>query len=707
MTFVRIEMSVATTEKTQVVTPTKPFAPANHANSSFRPDIQGLRAIAVGVVLLYHAGVPVFGGGFIGVDVFFVISGFLITGGLLRSSLRDGRIDLADFYAKRVRRILPAATVVLLFTAVVTLTILPMTRWRDIGQDIFSSAFYVANWNFAAATNYLNADKPASPLQHFWTLSVEEQFYVLWPLIMILALWLATRSAAGEDATREPRIRRNLEIGVWFVIASSLAASISLTATDPSPAYFVTTTRLWELGIGAAIAIYANRLERIGDRLGYLLGMLGIGAILLAAVWFTADTPPFPGTAALLPTLGAAAVIVGGMSGRATRGVGAFLSVRPMRWVGDLSYSLYLWHWPLIVLGTYLAGGTLNPCLGIGIVLASFVPAWLSYRVVESPFREWSLLKRHVSAALQIGLALMLTAALVGAMLVSLPRQFSAGVEEPEGAQALMEDPAAGAPTEKASPFVPSLSEVDEDLPQIYADGCTDSSQTDPTDPCVYGDVTSDTTVALVGDSHAAQWFPALEKIATEHGWRLEIYTKSSCPFVTTPLLDKHDRPNTDCSEWNAQLREELTGENKPDYAIVSSYGYDDAAEKSVADGLAETWQAVIDAGVDLTVLVDPPAARLDVPECVATNLDSLSECTLPGDSGNPGGAPAQLEAAAKVDATTVDMSELVCPDEECSPIIGDVLTFRDRQHLTATYVETLTEPLEDALRQESSLPLD
>ncbi|KAB1644165.1 acyltransferase family protein [Gulosibacter chungangensis] len=677
--------------------------------AAFRPDLQGLRAIAVGVVLLYHAGIPLFSGGFIGVDVFFVISGYLITTGLLRSSLREGRIHLADFYAKRVRRILPAATLVLLFVGVMTLTVLPMTRWQSIGQDLIGSALYVANWNFAAGTDYLNADRAASPLQHFWTLSVEEQFYLVWPVIMIIGLWSAKRQSQrrAEPVADPERIRRYFQWGVWLIILPSLAWSVYETAVNPSPAYFHTTARLWELGIGAAVAIYATRLARISDRFGYLLGALGMGAILTSAVWFSAQAPAFPGAAAMLPTLGAAAVIVGGMAGRASTGIGYWLSLGPMRWVGDLSYSLYLWHWPLIVLATFWLGGELNPWAGLVVVTISFLPAWLSYHFVETPFRNWRLLKTRISSALQLGAAMMLGSAMVGASLNAIPAQYAVSAQDVAGAEALVSDPNAGEPIQHASAFAPSFGEVADDLPALYADGCGESSPAAVAKPCIYGDPDGDTTVALVGDSHAAQWFPALEPIAKQQGWRLEIYTKSSCPFATVSVLDGHDQRNSGCDDWNDQVTEALTGERKPNHVIVSSYGYRTVNDESYADGLAQAWQTVLDAEIELTVLVDPPAAGIDVPECVATHLDSLNSCTLPQGQGNSGGADAQLEAATEVDVSTVDMSELVCPEDECSPIIGDVLTFRDQHHLTATYVTTLTEPLEAALREDSTLPLD
>lgn len=392
-----------------------PSKPAVKAGSGFRPDIQGLRAIAVGLVLLYHAGLTWLPGGYVGVDVFFVISGFLITGMLVRQSLQKGRIDLADFYARRIRRILPAATAVLIFIAIVTLVLLPRTRWESIGTEIVGSALYLVNWVFADGTDYLDAGSAASPLQHFWTLAVEEQFYIVWPALLIGMLWLANRGAKrqSDPDAQSARIRRFLQIVVGLVMVPSFIWSIYYTQTHPAPAYFVTTTRLWELAIGAAIAIFLVYLEKIPHRVGYILQGGGLVAILAAGIFFT-DATAFPGYAALLPTLGAAGVIIGGMSGRATQGFAVVLNVRPMRWVGDLSYSLYLWHWPLIIFATYIFDGKLPVWIGLLVVVLAIIPSWLSYRYIEQPFRDWQRLKEKSASALRAGASLMVATAACG-----------------------------------------------------------------------------------------------------------------------------------------------------------------------------------------------------------------------------------------------------------------------------------------------------
>src|SRR5699024_6178862 len=462
------------------------------------------RAVAVGLVLLYHAGLPLFPGGYVGVDVFFVISGFLITGMLVRQSMKHGKIDLADFYARRIRRILPAATIVLAFVAVGTLLILPRTRWDEIGTEIIASAFYVVNWVLAGGTDYLNAEEAASPLQHFWTLAVEEQFYIIWPALLIGLLWIAARTSARHDDVdaRKQRIQRFLQVGVVIAIVPSFIWSVYYTQANPAPAYFVTTTRLWEIAIGAAIAIYAVQLQKLPHKLGYALQGGGLIAILCAGLFYTESTM-FPGYAALLPTLGSAGVIIGGMSGRATRGFAVVLNTKPMRWIGDLSYSLYLWHWPLLVFAAYLADGELRIRYGLLIVFLAIIPSWISYRYIEEPFRHWQRLKEKTGSALRAGASLMVTTSVMGiAVLIIGYQSASNSVDpsiagEPMGAEVVELDAAALEPVDQVSVMTPDVTAVGDDVADVYAEGCHVDNTATEFDPCIYGNPDSDYVVAI------------------------------------------------------------------------------------------------------------------------------------------------------------------------------------------------------------------
>jgi len=681
-----------------------------------------LRAVAVGLVLLYHAGLPFLPGGYVGVDVFFVISGFLITGMLVRQSMEHGRIDLADFYARRIRRILPAATVVLAFSAIVTLLVLPRTRWEAIGTEIIASAFYVVNWVFAGGTDYLNAENAASPLQHFWTLAVEEQFYILWPALLIALLWLASSRNKTHVSleSRNARIQVLLQVAVGLVIVPSFIWSIYYTAANPAPAYFVTTTRLWEIAIGAAIAIFAIHLQKIPHSLGYLLQGCGLLAILLAGLFYTENTA-FPGYAALLPTLGAAGVIVGGMNGRATRGFAVILNVRPMRWIGDLSYSLYLWHWPLIVFATYLSDGELRIRYGLLVVILAIVPAWLSYRYIEEPFRHWQRLKEKSARALRAGASLMATTSLIGIAVLVTSNQFastsdmSASSGEPMGAEVIEIDPHALEPVNQVTSMTPDVTEVDNDVADVYSDGCHIDLVSAEFAPCVYGNPDSNYVVAIVGDSHAAQWIPALQKIATAHDWRLETYTKSACALNTVAVIAS-DVYYESCYEWGQNILDHFASPEGPDHVIASASSHKAATQADVPEGVRtgdisegyeDAWTEIQDADVGLTVILDTPRPRFDVPECIAENETNLKNCVADrSEAIAASGYEDMLKAAEDADSETVDMTDFLCSSEDCAPVVGGVIVWRDGHHITSTYVETLAGSLERKLREESTIQL-
>lgn len=671
------------------------------------------------MVLLFHAGAPFLPGGFVGVDVFFVISGFLITGMLVRQSFEAGRIDLADFYARRVRRILPAATLVLLVTVFCTWLILPRTRWESIGEEAVGSALYFVNWIFAANTDYLNADSAESPLQHFWTLAVEEQFYIVWPLLLVLLLlivrWLAHSPHLPQSPSmHQVRTRRLVEVGVILMVLPSLAWSIYYTSAEPAAAYFVSTTRLWELGVGAAIAVWAGHLSRLPELMGRCLQIGGLIAIVVAGLTFSSETV-FPGYAALLPVLGAAAVIVGGMAGRDVGGPAQLLNTAPMRWVGDLSYSLYLWHWPLLVFATYLMGEDLRFRYGLLVVLFAFIPAWMSYTYVETPFRDWTLVKESVSRALRAGAALMAVSVLAGlALLVSLGSLFgsySRGLEGPAGAELLAQDHAEGRVVDQAGDFVPAVEEAADDNPGLFDLGCHQEESHYEVVPCVFGDEDSDYVVALVGDSHAAQWLPALEPIAEEQSWRLESYTKSSCPYNGV-ALELRGSFYEECYVWGQALTEELTGAGAPDHVVTSASRYssaeevgDGAATGGVSSGYVSAWGELEKRGVPVTVILDTPRTDMNSPECVAENLLTLTACAVDKETAlTNSGYPALETAAEEAGIEPVDMTDMICPEKECPPIIGGVLVYRDSNHITATYSATLSGVLETELRNHGAL---
>ena len=370
----------------------KPLPARTGKPSKFRPDIQGIRTIAVLSVLLYHAGLPWLPGGFVGVDIFFVVSGFLITGGIVKELQEHGRFSLKDFYIRRMARILPAATVTLVATVAATWLLLPETRWGQIGREAFASGLYFVNWLFAeSAVDYLAQDQAPSPLQHFWSLAVEEQFYIVWPLLLMLVAWLALRSKVG--------LRKGLFTALALIAVPSFAWSIYYTNANPGGAYFVTTTRMWELAVGAGLAILMSKSHAPSKLLASVVGWSGLAAVLAAAVIFTGALP-FPSYTALLPVLGTAALIWGGQV--ADSGPARLLSLAPMVWVGGISYSLYLWHCPLLVITAALVG-ELSPAAGLLVVIAAMLPAWSSTRKTNHSGRTRCRSGHWSSNAIRLG----------------------------------------------------------------------------------------------------------------------------------------------------------------------------------------------------------------------------------------------------------------------------------------------------------------
>ena len=366
------------------------------AAKEFRPDIQGLRAVAVALVVLDHAHLPFVGGGFVGVDVFFVISGFLITGLLLKDAATNRQVRFSRFYARRAARILPAATTVILVTAVASLMILHFAQARSVLVDSLWSVLFAANYHFAqAGTNYF-ASSLVSPLQHYWSLSVEEQFYVVWPALLALVAfgprrWHRHRVHANETTTALPLGRIALVLA--GLGAASLLFSIHETSVNPSGAYFSTVARVWELVVGGLLALALPALRRLRTRTRAVLSWLGLVAILAATMLFTSRTA-FPGYAALVPVFGAAAVLVGGI-GSPRAGAHRLLSMRAFRFVGDISYSLYLWHWPILIIGAAAIGAPTTLAQRVLLVTLAVLVSSVSFYAIERPIHHSRALISH------------------------------------------------------------------------------------------------------------------------------------------------------------------------------------------------------------------------------------------------------------------------------------------------------------------------
>ena len=676
-------------------------------DSSFRPDIEGLRAVAIGVVLLYHAGLRFVPGGFIGVDVFFVISGFLITGVLLRELRREGRISLSRFYARRVRRLLPAATLVLLTTSLLVLTLGSPSQRRTFAGDIAASALSVVNWRFAGrSVDYQAEGIGASPVQHFWSLAVEEQFYVVWPLIMVVAgiaalrfRWNAPRLAVGA---------------LWAVLVTSLCWSVIATLDEPARAFFVTTTRLWELGIGAMLAAAVPMLRRLQRLPAMALGWVGLATVGGAALVFD-DSLVWPGAVALVPTLGTAAVIAAGSSDPAWAPL--VLRWKWVVWIGGLSYSLYLWHWPLLIAAEW-QWGALGPRVGLVIVLCAFVPAWLSYRLVENPVRRSTSLAASSRLALSLGAALAASSVVVALVVGSVRPATSsslvvAGADE-LGARSLHVDGVAVSGIDsdlRSSAYTPAAEDARDDLPAAYADGCNLDQRTAELRGCVYGDPSGDTRIVLTGDSKAAQWSDALAVVSERQGIALDVATKSACPFAHAPVLDGQGEPYDSCLEYGDALEADMLAD-PPDVVVVSQgapRALDQRGEWSMdvmVDALAQRWSRLEAAGVDVVVLmdnpspVDLPAGDGQVPDCLLEYPEDFAACAFDREEGMSRSSEPTLRAALQrvPVADSLEMADALCDEDSCPPVIGETLVYRQGTHVTNTYAVSAAGILESRL---------
>lgn len=665
-----------------------------------RPEIQALRAAAVMVVVLFHLWPEVLTGGFIGVDVFFVISGFLITDHLLREVDRSGRIALSKFWARRARRLLPASLLVLLVSAIGVLIWVPQVFWMQFFREAVASALYVENWVLAAdSVDYLAANNVATAAQHYWSLSVEEQFYLVWPLLILAAVWIAGRS---ERVGRRPAIALTLGL----VTASSLAYSVIATSTSPASAYFVTPTRAWEFGLGGLLACLPALAGGGLVTIRIVAAWLGWAAILFASVTYSSATP-FPGSAALVPVLGTAAVIWAGAPDRSwapTRLVG----LRPLQWIGDVSYSMYLWHWPLVVIAPYVIGqAQLSIVVKAPLLVLTIVLAWLTKRWVEDPVRSGRLLAarkpRWTFLAAVGGMALVVVPSLLaGAALQERvaqdDRERAALASVPcFGAASL--DPALDCSDAEFDVISPDPALAPQDSPGIYFTDPPCFAEDARVRSCAFGPPDSTVRVAMIGDSHAAQWQPALRRIAEQHDWALDLYLKTNCAFTAAERGAAYDS----CADWSDELESVLADEEPYDLVLTSFFAENlglevDAgllSEEDAIAGFAQVWKPLIDRGSTVVAITDTPHMRQETTVCVATANGSFDSCAVPRDEAFEREDLQAAAAATTPGAVRLDMSDRICAPIVCEAVVGGVALYTDPYHLTETYARTLSPYLE------------
>lgn len=695
-------------------------APAPAPALRHRDDVQGLRAVAVLTVIAAHASVPFLPGGFVGVDVFFVISGFLISQLLFREVERSGRVSLADFYARRARRILPAATVVTLATIVASAVWLSAIDLKVVAQDAVWATFFAANIHFArVGTDYFAQEEPPSPLQHYWSLSVEEQFYLVWPLLLLLLVVAFRRRSVAFP-------RRPVLAVLLVVTLASFVWSVVSTASSPLSAYFSTPARAWELGLGALTALVAVPLaSKLSLLVRSLLAFVGLALIAVACLLFTEATP-FPGSAAAVPVVGSALVLLAGAAPGAQPLASRLLGVRPMRVVGDWSYSLYLWHWPVLI----IAERRVEP-LGFWrtalCLVAVFVLSALTYRFVEQPFR--SARRFPVRRALPLypaAVALVVVAAFGGqwwsgwssgqygdnpAITTS-----SFGVEDPASYD-LAKDPtvalvqasviAARHGMAIPSELSPDVLTVRDDEPDVGE--CDYQVSWDRL--CPRGDPDASRSIVVFGNSHARMWIPAFDRIGAALGYRTYYFVKPNCAasLVTVGELVPGSPLWQECDDFRSWALSQIAS-LKPDLAVVSSSGpnpvlYDSSGDRIPKDGIdAATQEGYVSlfsqlaSSASRTVLLRDVPKSEDLPdECLTEPGNDLGDCLFTPLPASVQDAEISVAAASETSTEVVDPTKWICWDGSCPAVIGDVLPYRDRGHITTVYAASLADELEKA----------
>lgn len=663
----------------------------NKNANSLLLEIQGLRAVAVLVVLIFHIWPSVLTGGYVGVDVFFVISGYLITSLLLRETERTGTISLVNFYARRIRRLLPASTVVILACASVGY-LLPRVQWTETAKGILASTFYVQNWWLASeAVDYLAEDNAPGILQHYWSLSVEEQYYIFWPLLFLFS------TTVFKVFKKHPKIIFGAIISLIAVV--SFVYSIYLTNTNPPLAYFATTTRAWELAIGGLLAIILQNKGQIKGVLAVVVGWVGIFAIAASCVFYNEQTA-FPGYTALLPTVGAALVIMAGSQSQWWSSY-RLLATRFMQFIGDISYSLYLWHWPVIIIYKLQVSDTLKLSDGVSVICISILLAYVTKICVEDPFRHKNW-KTFSSINQPITIASLSFAACLFAAnylwFISHGVAVANNITSEDNINDLINKP-----YDPTKPLIPDLLEARRDNPDVYRLKCHADQAAEEPIKCEFGDVDASYHVVLVGDSHAAQWLPSLQTLLeSKKDWKITTFTKSACAFNSVPVsLGKERAEYTSCTEWNNRVVSELY-KIRPDIVVTSqssghrAFGSTDQNESQsmLASGLLTRWRELSDMGLNVVVIRDTPWMDSNPVECLSAFKAIMEDCATKTSRAFKSDS-IMLAMKENPPVSFIDLSKNICDTEWCWPVQGQVLLWRDRHHLTATYARVLASEFE------------
>ncbi|GGE33557.1 acyltransferase [Halopseudomonas oceani] len=634
----------------------------------YNPSIQGLRAVAILLVLAAHTGVPFLYGGFIGVDVFFVISGYLITGLLITEIEKEGGLSLSRFYARRLKRLMPALMLMLIVSAAAIFALTPVTEHPAQASAAASAAAWVSNFYFIfAEQNYFESTSLANAFLHTWSLGVEEQFYLLWPLMVMLVCSLASK------------YRLPLLLAITLL---SLVLCMWLAYSNPVQAFYLMPARIWQFGFGAITWLLARRLVSPSSVATTIQLVIGIAAIFVSALLIGENTR-YPDWISLIPTLATSLCLLAVSPGSQCMAATP-LARGPLKYIGDISYSLYLWHWPVLVIGQHLlTEKTLYT--QAALVLTAFLLAHLSYRLVENPIRQYQ--NARISPKWQI-VASLVVIVLINVQLIKWHNSAS---------------------DQLASEAPSALALARSDAPEIYRYGCDDWYASAQVKTCHFGSKEASKVAVMWGDSIGLQWFPAIKQaLDLDSGeWRLEVITKSSCPIVDQPIFyQRIGRIYTECSEWKKTAAAYLN-KLEPDLLLIGSAGTYDLTEEQWTEGTTRIFEEQITSAKRIAIIAPTYALGFNGVTCLMEHggvarvqASSKDTCSSPADDKRRSNAIKGLQRAVDslLNTALVDLNDAVCPGQRCNAISGDLIVFRDNQHLTASFALSLADNMRDAL---------
>lgn len=653
------------------------------ARPRFRTEIQGLRATAALMIAVYHIWFNKVSGG---VDVFFVLSGFLIIGSLSRELSATGSIAIATYYTRIARRILPLAYVVLVAAVAGSLLFVSRMYWADVFAGVRAAALYVANNHLSAnSVEYLNQDAATSPVQHFWAMSIQAQFYLVVPLVM-LAAW---RIAVARGAARSMVV----VVTVASATLLSFGWSVVNTPRDPAPMYFDALARVWEFGVGGLVALLLARVV-VSETVGAAMAWAGLVIVFLNAVFI--GNMDYPGWVAMVPVAGAVLVILAGQATRLSFPI-RVLGSAPLARLGDYSYGFFLWHWPLLIFGKLHYGvDSVSFVGGVAIIGASLLLAVLTHRVVEAPF----LIRRSggsrspvrgefVALAAVLALIPVVTLAVEGRVNDSVVIATDAEPGDEQRPTDVTVPVAAASPLfDPARPLRPDPLVADDDRGQTSIDGCfVKDKSTSRVEICAYGDPTGP-TIALVGGSHALHWFSAMRRAAERHRWDLQVIVKVTCRYGV--------QNDSSCGRWVTNTENHLLA--NPPALVVTTSSVASKQKERVPDEYVDRWRVLSEAGIPILGIRDTPWFPYSVPACVDENRDDPTRCGHPRDQLLSATNPATTIAASIPQMTLVDFTDHLCDDTTCHGVIDNIVTYRDRDHITATFAARLAPVMERAL---------